>query len=62
MYVVGDAQSDMYLVGHGGGEEDLCNVLGGICSVTHFPSGGWERNGGSVPCIQWGTITDICPQ
>ena len=35
-------------VGDGGGEEELCHVRSGGCSVTHVPSGGWERRGGSV--------------
>ena len=52
----------MSLVGDGGGEEDLCHVCSGGYFVTHVPSGGWERRGGSVPCMQWGTLTDICPQ
>ena len=33
----------MSLVGDGGGEEDLCHVCSGGCSVTHVPSGGWWR-------------------
>ena len=76
----------MSLVGDGGGEEDLCHVRSGGCSVTHVPSGGWWRRedlchvrsgghsltyvpsggwwrrGGSVPCTQWGTLSDTCPQ
>ena len=44
----------MSLVGDGGGEEDLCHVRSGGCSVTHVPSGGWWRRGGSVSCTQWG--------
>ena len=38
----------MSLVGDGGGEEDLWHVRSGGCSVTHVPSGGWWRRGGSV--------------
>ena len=30
-------------MGDGGGEEDLCHVRTGGGSVTHVPSGGWER-------------------
>ena len=52
----------MSLVGDGGGEEDLCHVRSGGRSVTHVPSGGWWRRGGSVSCTQWGTLTHICPQ
>ena len=62
MYVVGDAQCHMSPVGDGGGEEDLCHVRSGGRSVTHVPSGGWWRRGGSVPCTQWGTLTHICSQ
>ena len=50
------------LVGDGGGEEDLCHVRSGGRSGTHVPSGGWERRGGAVPCTQWGTLSDTCPQ
>ena len=58
----------MSLVGDGGGEEDLIHVSSGGAlrisamyppggrSVTHVPSGGWERRGGSLPCTQWGTL------
>ena len=49
-------------VGDGGGEEDLFHVCTGGCSVTHVPSGGWERTGGSRPCTQWGTFSDTCPE
>ena len=62
MYAVGDAQWLMYPVGDGGGEEDLCHVRSGGCSVTHVPSGGWERRGGSLPCMQWGMLSDTCTQ
>ena len=48
--------------GDGGGEANLCWVRSGGCSVTHVPSGGWERRGGSVPCTQWGMLSDTCPQ
>ena len=54
MYAVGDTHSHMFPVGDGRGEEDLCHVRSGGCSVTHVPSGGWERRGGSLPCTQWG--------
>ena len=49
-------------VGDGEEEEDLCHVRSGGCSVTHVPSGGWERKGGSLPCTQWGTLSDTCTQ
>ena len=62
MYAVGDGHSHMSPVGDGGGEEDHCHVCSGGCSVTHVPSGGWERRGGSQPCTQWGTLTHICSQ
>ena len=48
-------------MGDGGGEEDLCHVRSGGCSVTHVPSGGWWRRGGSVSFTQWGTLNDTCP-
>ena len=62
MYAVGDTQWLMYPVGDGGGKEDLCHVPSGGCSVTDVPSGGWEWKGGSLPCTQWGTLTDTCTQ
>ena len=62
MYAVGDAHSHMSPVGGGGGEEDLCHVRSGGCSVTHVLNGGWERRGGSLACTQWGTLSDTCPQ
>ena len=43
MYAVGDTHSHMSPVGDGGGEEELCHVRSGGCSVTHVLSGGWER-------------------
>ena len=50
----------MSLVGDGGGEEELCYVRSGGCSVTHVSSGGWERRGGSVSCTQWGrSVTHV---
>ena len=52
----------MSLVGDGGGEEELWHVRSGGCSVTHVPSGGWWRRGGALPCTQWGTLSDTCPQ
>ena len=51
----------MSLVGDGGGEEDLCHVRSGGSSVTHVPSGGWWRRGGSVSFTQWGMLSDTCP-
>ena len=30
--------------------------------MTHVPSGEWGRVGGFLPCMQWGTLTDTCPQ
>ena len=60
MYAVGDTHSHMSPVGDGG-EEELCHVHSGGCSVTHVPSGGWERRGGSVSCTQWGMLSDTCP-
>ena len=61
MYPVGDAQWLMYPVGDGGGEEDLCHVPSGGPSVAYVPSGGRGRRGGSLPCTQWGTLSDTCP-
>ena len=61
MYAVGDTHSLMSPVRDGGGEEELCHVRSGGCSVTHVPNGGWWRRGGSVSCTQWGTLTHICP-
>ena len=58
---VGDAQRHMSLVGDGGGEEELWHVRSGGRSVTHVPSGGWWRRGGSVSCTQWGMLSDTCP-
>ena len=48
-------------VGDSGGEEDLCYVCSWGCSVTHVPCGGWGRRGGSLLCMQWGTLSDTCP-
>ena len=59
----------MSLVGDGGGEEELWHVRSGGCSVTHVPSGGWWRRGGSLgwgtlsdtwslACTQWGTLSE----
>ena len=62
MYAVGDTHSHMSPVGNGRGKEDLCHVRSGGRSVTHVPSGGWERRGGSLPCTQWGTLSDTCTQ
>ena len=61
MYAVGDTHSHMSPVGDGGGEEDLCHVRSGGCSVTHVLSGGWWRRGGALACTQWGTLSDTCP-
>ena len=62
MYAVGDTHSHMFPVGNDGGEEELWHVRSGGRSVTHVPSGGWWRKGGSVSCTQWGTLTQICSQ
>ena len=62
MYAVGDTQWLMYPVGDGKGKEDLCHVHSGGHLVADVPSGGWERRGGSLPCTQWGTLTDTCTQ
>ena len=62
MYAVGDTHSHMFPVGNDGGEEELWHVLSGGRSVTHVPSGGWWRRGGSVSCTQWGTLSHICSQ
>ena len=61
MYPVGDAQWLMYPVGDGGGEENLCHVPSGGCSVAYVPSRGRGRREGSLPCTQWGTLSDTCP-
>ena len=45
-----------------GGEEGLCHVCSGGHSETHVPSGRWLRRGGFVPCMQWLTLGDTCPQ
>ena len=47
MYTVGDTDSHMFPVWNDGGEEELWHVRSGGRSVTHVPSGGWERTGGS---------------
>ena len=62
MNTVGDAHWHMPPVRDGGGEEDLWHVHSGGRSVTHVPSGGWGRRGGSLPCMQCKTPNDICPQ
>ena len=49
-------------VGDGGGEQDHCHICSGGRSVTHVPSLGWGRRGGSLPCTQWGMLSDTCPQ
>ena len=75
MYPVGDArgEEDLCHVPSGGpsvadvpsggcrAEEDLCHVSSGGHSVADVPSGGWEKRGGSLPCMQWGTLSDTCP-
>ena len=62
MYAVGDTHSHMFPVGNAGGGEELWHVRSGGCSVTHVPSGGWWRRGGSVSCTHWGTLTHMCSQ
>ena len=62
MYALGDTHSHMFPVGDDGGEEELWHVRSGGRSVTHVPSVGWGRRGGSLPCTQWGTLTHICSQ
>ena len=47
--------------GRQGGEEYLCHVPSGGRSVAYVPSGGRGRRGGSLPCTQWGTLSDTCP-
>ena len=61
MYAVGDTHSHMSPVGDEEGEEELWYVRSGGCSVTHVPSGGWWRRGGSVSCTQWGTHSHMSP-
>ena len=60
-HVRSGGHSHMFPVGDDGGEEELWHVRSGGRSVTHVPSGGWERRGGSVPCTQWGTFSDTYP-
>ena len=57
MYAVGDTQWLMYPVGDG--EERRISAM---YAVGDVPSGGWGRRGGSLPCTQWGTLTDTCTQ
>ena len=38
MYAVGDIQSDMSLVGYGGGEEDMWHAHSGGRSVRYVPT------------------------
>ena len=47
--------------GRQGGEEYLCHVPNGGRSVAYVPSEGRGRRGGSLPCTQWGTLSDTCP-
>ena len=58
MYPVGDAQ--WLMMGDKGGEENLCHVPSGGRSVTHVPVGDREERR-SLPCTQWGTLSDTCP-
>ena len=51
----------MCLVGDDGGEEELWHVCSGVRSLTHVPGGGWARRGGSLPCTQWGMLSDTSP-
>ena len=62
MYAMGDTHSHMFPVGNDGGEEELWHVRSGGRSVTHVPSGGWWRRGGSVSCMHWVTLSYTCPQ
>ena len=50
---------DTSLVEDGGLEEDLSHVGVGGRSVRYVPSGGWGRSS-SVPCTEWGTLSQIC--
>ena len=43
MYPVGDAQLEMYLVGDGGREEDLCHVTSGGAQLDLVGDGGGEE-------------------
>ena len=43
-------------------EEDPSCVCSEGHSVTHVPSGRLGRREGSVPCTQWGTLSQTCPQ
>ena len=52
MYAVEDTHSHMFSVGDDVGEKELWHVPSGGPSVTHVPSGGWVRRGGSVSCTQ----------
>ena len=61
MYSVGETHSQMSPVVDGVGEEELCHVRSGGCSVTHVPSGAWWRRGGALACMQWGMLSDTCP-
>ena len=29
--------------------------------MRHIPSGGWGRRGESQLCLQWGMLSDTCP-
>ena len=42
------------------GEEYLCHVYSGGCSVINVRSWGWGRRGGSQPYMQWGcSVTNV---
>ena len=49
----------MSLVGDGGGEENLCHVRSGGCSVTHSPSGGWGERRISVMYVVGDIFRDL---
>ena len=42
------------------GEEDLCHVSSGGCSLTNVPSVGIGEKRGI--CAMWGMLSDTCPQ
>ena len=60
MYPVGDTQC-MSLVGDREERSVSAYVPSGGRSVAYVPSGGRGRRGGSLPCTQWGTLSDTCP-
>ena len=61
VYAVEDAQWHMSPVGMVEEEDPSCVCSEGH-SVTHVPSGRLGRRGGSVPCTQWGTLSQTCSQ